>query len=243
MMKRALILAILLFPFLSASPATPAAPAAAPPSCPAAAPWPPAARLEFNAHASWGVLGLSGTNVMTLKRDGDAYSLVSETSAGALFSARQSSRGRVSTKGIVPLEYVERNLNRPAMTTRFDWTKHTVHFTETEDTVPTEPQMQDRASATLQVGWMLRNGLPVIDTPVAGVRGASIYHFVERGREAIDTTAGRFDTIKVERPMTEEDDRIEVWLAPSLCYLPVRSKFTERKGAVIANELRSARFD
>jgi hypothetical protein len=215
---------------------------AEPPKCPVGD-WPPTVRLEFSARASYGILGLSGDNVLTLKRDGDTYALVSESSAGALLNARQSSRGRVGAKGLVPAEYVERNLSRPPMTTRFDWEARKVSFTETEDVVPTQPQMQDRASATLQVGWMLRSGVAVTDTPVAGVRGASIYHFVDRGREAIDTPAGPFDTIKIERPMTDEDDRIEVWVAPALCYLPVRSRFTERKGTVVANELRAARFE
>jgi hypothetical protein len=102
--------------------------------------------------------------------------------------------------------------------------------------------MQDRLSATLQVAWQLRAKQSVGDTLVAGVRGASIYPFVVRGKEDIDTAAGHLETIKVERPMSEDDDRLEVWFAPALCYLPVRTRFTERKGAVIANELKSAHF-
>jgi hypothetical protein len=210
--------------------------------CPTSANWPPAFKLEYSARASYGILNLSGQNVLTLKRDGASYDVVSETNAG-LLSARQSSRGRMGARGLVPLEYVERNLNRAPMTTRFDWPAQTVSFTETEDTVPTAPQMQDRLSVTLQVAWTLRNKSPVTSMPVAGVRGASIYKFVTRGNEAIDTPAGRFDTVKVERPMDEDDDRIEVWLAPSLCYLPVRTRFTERKGTIIANELKAASFE
>lgn len=234
LMIRALVVSLVM--------ALPLAARAGTPDCPTSANWPPAFKLEYGARASYGILNLSGQNVLTLKRDGANYEVVSETNSGPL-SARQSSRGRMGTRGLVPLEYVERNLNRAPMTSRFDWTAQTVSFTETEDTVPTAPQMQDRLSVTLQVAWALRNKSAVTAMPVAGVRGASIYNFVARGNETIDTAAGRFDTVKVERPMDEDNDRIEVWLAPSLCYLPVRTRFTERKGTVVADELKAASFE
>jgi hypothetical protein len=41
--------------------------------------------------------------------------------------------------------------------------------------------------------------------------------------------------------MAAEHDRIEVWLAPSLCWLPARLRFTDDKGQVIDNRLREAR--
>lgn len=212
------------------------------PPCPTDSPWPPAFRLEYDARATRSILSLSGDSTLVLSRRADSYALVSETTAGFWFSARQSSRGRIGPDGIVPIEYNERNLNRPLMTARFDWSGGQVSFTATDKVVPTEPHMQDRLSLLLELGWPKRARAAKFDVPVAGVRGASIYHFVDRGDQEVDTPAGRFQTVKFERPMDASDDRLEVWLAPALCNLPVRVRFTDRKGTVIANELRAATF-
>lgn len=212
------------------------------PACPGTAPWPPPFRFEYDARATRGFLSLSGDSTLTLTRDGDGYTLVSETTAGVWFSARQSSSGRIAEGGVVPANYNERNQSRPQMTTRIDWAGARVSFSATDKIVPTQPQMQDRLSLLLQLGWALRAKAASYELPVAGVRGASIYHFVARGAEMVETPAGRFQTQKIERPLDADDDRLEVWLAPSLCSLPVKVRFTDHKGMVITNELRSAQF-
>jgi hypothetical protein len=43
--------------------------------------------------------------------------------------------------------------------------------------------------------------------------------------------------------MDPDDDRIEVWLAPSLCWLPVRIRYSDHKGGVIDHRLRAAASD
>jgi hypothetical protein len=43
--------------------------------------------------------------------------------------------------------------------------------------------------------------------------------------------------------MTAEHDGIEVWVAPQLCWLPVRLRFADDRGQVVQNQLRAARFD
>jgi hypothetical protein len=215
------------------------APAA--PVCPSGHSWPPPFRFEFEVKATLGFLGLSGDNSLVLTRDADRYSLVSETSAGIWFSARQTSSGQVIASGVVPSEYSERNGNKPRADTHLDWTGERVTFSASDKVVPTQPQMQDRLSLLLQLGWAQRARAAGFDLPVAGVRGSSIYRFESRGAETIEVPAGRFQTLKLERPMGD-DDRIEVWLAPTLCSLPVRIRFADRKGLVINNELRSAKF-
>ena len=212
------------------------------PTCPGTAAWPPSFRLEYDARATRAFLSLSGASTLILRREADGYSLVSETSAGVWFSARQSSRGQIGTAGVVPAEYAERSGRKPQMATRLDWKDERVTFSATDKVVPTQPQMQDRLSLLLQLGWALRAKAASFALPVAGVRGASVYQFAARGAETVETPAGRFQTLKLERPLDADDDRLEVWLAPSLCSLPVRVRFTDHKGMVITNELRSAKF-
>ena len=217
------------------------APAA--PDCPGDAKWPPPFRFEYDAKATLSFLGLSGTSTLTLTRAADDYALLYETVAGVWFSARQTSRGRIGADGVMPVDYTERNGNKPLLSTHLDWSAGRVTFSATDKVVPTHPQMQDRLSLLLQVGWLLRANAASFALPVAGVRGSSNYDIVKRGAETVETPAGRFQTIKFERPMSEHDDRIEVWIAPALCSLPVKVRFTDRKGLMVGNELRSAKFD
>jgi len=216
--------------------------ALAAPTCPSGQLWPPAFRFDFAVKATRSFFSLSGTNTLVLTRDAEGYTLVSETSAGIWFDARQSSQGRIGASGVVPEEYAERNKGRSQMTTSLDWKAERVTFSATDKVVPTQPQMQDRLSLLLQLGWAQRAKTGNFELPIAGVRGASIYRFEARGVETIDTPAGRFQTLKIERPQDAVDDRLEVWLAPSLCGLPVRVRFTDHGGTVINNELKSARF-
>lgn len=217
---------------------------AAPP-CPDGAAWPPPFRLQFDVTASRSFLSLSGDNTLTLTRSSDGYLLVSETSASVWFTARQSSRGRIGRAGLVPTEYMERNSRKPQMSTHLDWQRERVTFSASDNVIGTAPLMQDRLSLLLQIGWTLRArpATAVIELPVAGVRGSSIYRFEARGIETINTPLGHLQAAKYERPMDEDDDRLEVWIAPALCGLPVRVRFADHKGQVIENQLKSAYFD
>lgn len=212
------------------------------PACPVDAGWPPPFRFEYDVRATRAFVSLRGDSTLALTREAQGYTLNSETSAGIWFGARQSSRGRIRAAGMVPVEYIEHKARKPQATTRFDWGGAQVSFSATDKVVPTQPGMQDRLSLLLQLGWTLRSRAETFDLPVAGVRGSSIYRFLMRGPETVETPAGRFQTLKLERAMDADSDRIEVWLAPSLCSLPVRIRFTDRKGLTVDNELKSARF-
>lgn len=213
--------------------------------CPDPAAWPPSFRLQFDARATRSVLSLTGTSSLALSREGDNYTFVSETSAGSFYSARQASHGRMGPAGFVPSEYQERSGKRPEATTRLDWAAERVSFSASDNVAPTRPQMQDRLSFLLQLGWSLkkRAAPQIFDVTVAGARRVSTYRFEARGSERIETAAGHFETLKFEQPVTDDQDGIEVWVAPALCNLPVRLRFTGHNGLVVDNELRSARLE
>lgn len=213
--------------------------------CNARDPLPVSLQLDFVAHARRSGIGLDGDNQIRFTRGSDgSYELSSETRS-LLFSARQDSRGKFTAESLVPAEYVERTQRRPVKTTRFDWQSRTVSFTTVDTTKPTQPMMQDRLSMLLQLSLRMRlqpADAESIDIPVAGVRDTSIYRFALREKEATELPAGRFRTIRLERPLDKENDRVEVWLAPELCWLPVKLRFTDDRGLVVENELRQSPF-
>lgn len=214
--------------------------------CGDAAAWPPPFRLVFEATATRSLLWITGESDLVLTRDGDGYVLVSETNAAGFYHARQSSRGLVAAGGLVPVEYTEQRGRRPQETATFDWRARRVRFSAAAQFAETRPRMQDRLSLLLELGRLakLQPAASFAEVPVAGVRHASVYRFERRGTETLELPAGRFDAVKLERPAdapgNDRHDRLEVWLAPALCWLPVRVRYADERGMTIDQQLKSA---
>lgn len=219
------------------------------PGCDAQAPLPARFRLVFDAQASRGPLTLDGENELVFDSDGSRYTLRSSTRS-VLFSAEQTSSGELAGDApkalLVPHQYAEKTQRRAARTTSIDWAAGTVSFSANE-AAPAKPRpgMQDRLSMLLQAGQQLRRqqGKGAVELLVAGVRHLSTYRLELRGSDPLDLPAGRFDAWRLERPLDAEHDGIEIWIAPALCWLPVRLRYTDDRGQVIQNRLREARFD
>jgi hypothetical protein len=169
---------------------------------------------------------------------------------------------------LMPADFVERSGRRDPRTVRIEGTGGQVSFSANAGQPATAPAgLQDRLSLLVQAGQQLRLAVEsgasgtfgtqptastpadamaskaVIELPVAGARRISTYRLMLRGAETLDLPAGRIETWKLERPRDAEHDGLEAWVAPALCWLPVRLRFTDERGTVIENRLRAARFD
>jgi hypothetical protein len=105
--------------------------------------------------------------------------------------------------------------------------------------------IQDRLSFQFQL-MALAQRLPerfhagaAVEFPVAGPDGVDVYAFLVGDEETIATELGEFVARKIERPRSVggADSRIEVWLAPALQWLPVKLRFTDRRGRATENVL------
>lgn len=208
--------------------------------------WPPPFRLAFEATATRSLLWITGDSDLALTREGDGYSLVSETNAAGFYHARQRSRGVIGAGGFVPIEYTERRGRRPQATTKFDWGARRVRFSAAAEIAETRARMQDRLSLLIELGRVLklRPAATFVELPVAGVRNTSLYRFEVRGKETLELPIGRIDAVKLERPAdapgNERHDRLEVWLAPALCWLPARVRYADDRGMTIDQQLKAA---
>ena len=218
-------------------------PAAAEPACGPNAPLGLPVTLEYAVIASRAVLSLSGDGVVTYRRKGDAYTMESSLQAAGIIEAKQNSVGTVGREGLVPRTFTQQSSRRPPRSAEFDWAAQRVTFSQTGASVPTKPQMQDRLSLLMQLPWRHRADprAQSIELPVAGQGGTSIYRFKAQGEETLALPAGRFESVKFERHKEDGEDSLEVWLAPGLCSLPVRLRFTDDKGLVIEQQLRAVR--
>jgi len=107
--------------------------------------------------------------------------------------------------------------------------------------------MQDRLSFQFQlmaIGQRLPDAFKTgttVSMDIAGPGDVESYHFLVIGLEIIETEAGAIEAIKLDRPKTASaETRVEVWLAPSRRYLPVKLRFTDRRGNVTESVLESA---
>lgn len=200
-------------------------------------------RLEYGVTATRSVLSLAGDGAVVFQRKGNAYTMESSLQALGLFEAHQSSAGSVGPEGLVPRTFTQRSNRRPQLSVDFDWAAQRVTFSQTGDSAPTRPQMQDRLSLTMQLAWRHRADprAGAVELPVAGQRNTSTYTFNAAGAATLSLPAGRFETVKFERHKEDGDDALEVWLAPALCSLPVRVRFTDDRGLVIEQQLRAVR--
>ncbi len=71
-----------------------------------------------------------------------------------------------------------------------------------------------------------------------GPRDADTWTFVVEAEEKLQLPAGEFTTVKLTRkPRREYDQKVEIWYAPSLGYLPVRNRITQQNDDFIDQNL------
>ena len=80
----------------------------------------------------------------------------------------------------------------------------------------------DKLVSQLGVMLALSSGETEVSFDIADGGKLKEYRFKVIGRETLDVSAGKFDTVKVTRVQDDKDREIVVWCAPALSYLPVR---------------------
>lgn len=219
--------------------------AVAQPACPPGQ-WPARVALDYDVTASRGLVAVGGTGALRFERNGAAYRLSAEIEAVGMYRARQSSRGTIAANGLQPDEYVETRSGRAARSVRFDWATGRVEFSA----APNAPAisragLQDRASLVLQLGWQRRAQPHAAhhEIPVAGARRVALFRFERGGEETLQLPAGAIDAVLLRHSGDADHDRIEAWLAPAWCGLPVQIRYTDRHGGTVEYRLRAARIE
>lgn len=223
----------------AASPAPVPAPAAAAPA-PAVEPAPPAparialpgkGRVRYTITRGEGGF-VVGQSVHTWEQDGFAYKLqnVTETTGlAAIFKPARvlmSSRGEVTADGLRPLEFRHERVGG-LDTAAFDWVRRTVAYAGREDAVA--PGAQDMLSMYYQLVLLAPKGGPV-ELPIATGRKLENYRFEVVGEETVVLPAGERRATRLKT--RSGGDTIELWIAAGMRGLPLKIRFTDRKGEV-----------
>jgi hypothetical protein len=155
----------------------------------------------------------------------------------------QRSSGTIGALGIAPDRFSDKR--KSELTSQFVRTEGKVVFSNNKPSVPLLVGAQDRLSVWFQLGAMLA-GDPsrfpagrTISIQTVGASDADIEVFKVGDEETLSLPAGEVTARKLTRlPQREHDDKIELWLAPDLGYLPVRIKLTQEKGDFADMQLR-----
>jgi Protein of unknown function (DUF3108) len=207
--------------------------------------FPASGKFSYNAIQTSGGQPRSGSGTLEWTTDGRDYELRLEASL-LITLLSQTSAGALSTDGLEPKRFSDKRIRRSEKAAHFQRDSGRITFSANQTVTPLLRGAQDRLSILMQLAAMAA-GDPVqfaqsgnVPVQVVGTDDAENWMFVVEGEESIQVPAGESAALRVVRnPRKEFDARLEVWLAPSLGYLPARIRQTESNGNVFELQLRS----
>ncbi|MDO9166704.1 MAG: DUF3108 domain-containing protein [Rhodoferax sp.] len=168
------------------------------------------------------------------QQDGESYETRLELSAFGQTRV-QTSRGQVTPEGLAPIRFSDKY--RSEVAAHFDREKGKVTFSANTPDVPLLAGAQDRLSILVQLAAMIAGDpahypqATTIAIQTIGPRDADTWLFTVDKDETLALPGGELATLKLMRnPREEFDQKVELWLAPTLGYLPVRIRITEPNG-------------
>jgi hypothetical protein len=197
---------------------------------------PPSADLIYSIKARQKGFSLSGEATINWRVTGGKYSLRIETRAMLLgLILENRSEGLIDSYGIAPTLFYEKRIRRDPVTTTFDRGGKGITFSESKLVYPILGGEQDRSSVTWQLISVARAS-PEKFTPgsawtffVAGRRDAEPWTFKVVRTEHIRTGLGQVEAVHFVKlpPPDSRDQAIDLWLAPSHEWYPVRLRFSD----------------
>jgi len=174
---------------------------------------------------------------MGWRQDGESYD--ARLAFGAFGLRRvQTSRGQITADGLSPSRFSDKY--RSEVAAHFVREKGQVTFSANTPDAPLLAGAQDRLSVVLQLAAMIAGDpdrfprASTITLQIIGPRDADIWLFTVEEDETLNLPGGQLATRKLVRnPRREFDQRVELWLAPALGYLPARIRITEANGDYI----------
>ena len=196
---------------------------------------PPSGELQYDTFYN-GVRNQPGT--IHWSSDGQRYEMVVRVPLPFVGEFSWTSKGRVDAFGLAPDQYIEKRGHRPSDVTIFNRTDKQIVFTRTPNSLALPDAAQDRFSMVMQLASLVR-GDPDAYKPgvtrefyVADNDSGETWPITTIGDETVSTDHGYVTARHFMRLPRREGDkrRIDVWLAQSLGWLPVRLVQTEPNG-------------
>ena len=203
---------------------------------------PPSSQLQYKLRADIKGLSVEGNGQIDWQADAKNYRLVYDTSTqltGQLMS--EKSEGMIDRSGLVPANFLLKRLRKEPVSVVFDRRAGQINFAGDIPAHKIQGGEQDRLSVLWQLLSMVRSR-PGSFTPgsqwkffVAGHRGGELWTFQVKDKQRLRTSLGEVDTLHIAHLPTDAASgrQVDIWLAPSHDWFPVRLRFTESGGDAI----------
>lgn len=209
---------------------------------------PPSADLNYTIKARQKGFTLGGEAIVNWRAGNGRYSFHSDTRAALLGSMIDDrSEGAIDSYGLAPAQFTEKRVRHDPYTTTFERSKNQISFTESKVTYPIKGGEQDRSSVLFQLAGIARSS-PEKVVPgaewtffVAGRRDADVWTFRVIKQENVQTGIGSVDAIHLIRlaPPDSKDQTLDIWLAPSKDWYPVKIRFSDNDDEFVEQTLQS----
>ncbi|SAK47263.1 hypothetical protein AWB82_00991 [Caballeronia glebae] len=199
---------------------------------------PPSGELRYDTLVN-GVINQTGT--IHWSNDGQHYEMVVSIPVPFVGPFVYSSKGHIHGFGIAPEQYSEQRGRRAADIAIFNRDTKQIVYTKTPQSRPLADGAQDRFSVVMQLASLVR-GAPDKYKPgvtrqfsVADNDSNEIWPIETVGDETVQARGGFTTARHFTRLPRKEGDRrkLDIWLAPSIGWLPVRILQTEPNGLQI----------
>lgn len=208
---------------------------------------PPSAELAYTINAKQRGIAVDGDATVRWTHGGNKFTITSEARAmiiGKILDSR--SEGSVDAHGLVPQSFTEKRFRKGTVTTSFDRDARLIRFSKSQETHPIMGGEQDRISAIWQLVSIARGAQARIKPGVewrfvvAGQSDAESWTFKVVKQEKIATQAGEMNTVHISRAARpgSRDQQLDIWLAPSMEWYPVRLRFSDDNGDFIEQTIK-----
>ena len=203
---------------------------------------PPSSQLQYRLRADVKGLSVEGSGQIDWQADAKQYRLMFDTSTqltGQLMS--EKSEGAIDRSGLVPTNFLLKRLRKEPVAVVFYRRAGQINFAGDVPPYKIQGGEQDRLSVIWQLLSMAR-ARPGSFVPgstwkffVAGHRGGESWTFQVKDKQRLRTSLGEVDTLHVAHVPGEPGNgrQVDIWLAPSQEWFPVRLRFTESGGDAI----------
>jgi hypothetical protein len=193
------------------------------------------ARLLYKVHANKFPFTLNGE--LLWRNQGANYTARMGYSAFGQ-SRTQVSRGHITDVGLAPERFSDKF--RSEVAAHFNYLQGKVTFSANTPDAPLLTGAQDRLSVLVQLGALVASEPErygpgtTLTIQTIGPRDADLWLFTFDATETLELPGGTLQGLKLVRnPRQPYDQKVEVWLAAALGYLPARIRITETNGDAI----------
>ncbi len=209
---------------------------------------PPPAQLDYAIRASVHGLSLEGSGTIQWQVSASTYQLSFDTKTaltGKLLS--EKSEGTVGQRGLQPAIFYSKRFRKEAMTVNFDRDAGTIVFPNKHPSLKIEGDEQDRISVLWQLLALARANPARFSVGshwkffVISHRNGEAWTFSVQEKQKLRTALGEMDSLHLvyQPPEASGAPRVDIWLAPSLDWFPVRIRYSEPNGDSIEQAIES----